>query len=338
MIMEKTDRIRKIFMLCLAVLLLAVNVYIMILLLGSNRNASSDYGVNTVSDGDGLAAEGPVSSAEEPMSEEEKAAADQLVDKMILYYGSYGSKADQKVDELLTELNGINAGYGELWTKIMDYWDYINTDFVVNEDAVPDDLPEGDNLCIIVLGHKLAPEGTIRYELNGRLERALECAEKYPNAWVMCTGGGTASHNKTATEAGQMCQWFIQKGLDSSRLIKEDKSKTTVENAQNCYDILTRKYPQVDSVLLVSSRYHLKWGDLLFEASFMKSSNEKNKPMIHVVSNYAFPKDSAFYKTKYNLRWQAAGMLELVGDEENMNAFTYDDSYAYLMTHKKPKL
>ena len=324
------------FVISMAVLLEAV--CIIVYAIGINKSAAPDTVIQFVTETDNVSSEVPVSSEEEPLSEEEQAAVDEAVKKLVLYRGCYGSKADKKVDELLTELNGINEGYGELWKNIMDYWDYINTDFVVNEDSVPDDLPNGDNLCIIVLGHKLAPEGTIRYELNGRLERALACAEKYPNAWVMCTGGGTASQNKDVTEAGQMCQWFIEKGLDSRRLIKEDQSKTTVMNALNCYDILTRDYPQVDSVLLVSSRYHLKWGTLLFEASFMKLSKENNKPAIHVVDNYAFPMNSGYYKTKYNLRWPAAGMFELIDDDDLMKSFSYDNLYEYYMKYRKPKL
>ena len=341
--MEKSNVIKRFSIDLLAVLLLGANVFVAFLSYksgetyypGTERQSNRQY-IVSLSDQSPL--EEPVSSVEVPLTEDQKRACDGLVRDMVTYYGCYGAESEQKVEELLTSLDGISAGQGELWRRIMGYWSYINSDFVVNEDSVPDGLSEGDNLCIIVLGQMLSPDGSISSELNGRLRMAMKCAEKYPNAWVMCTGGGTASRNKKATEAGEMCKWLLNNGLDSSRLIKEDKSKSTVENALNCYDILTRDYPQVDSVLLVSSRYHLKWGTLLFEASFLKSAKEKNKPAIRVVSNYAFPKNSSYYKSKYDLRWQAAGMFELIGDKERMDAFTYDGSYQYFMKNRKPEL
>ena len=352
--MEKTVRIKRTTMIIFSLLLLTANLLVMTLSPAISRTASvdsvlSDEGADSVTDAEDALPDASVSSEEptpveetfaeeKPMSKDEKVAADQLVNQMILYRGSYGSEADQKVDELLNEISCINAGYGRLWKNIMDYWDYTNTDFVVNEDKVPEHLPEGDNLCIIVLGYKLTPTGKIGTELYGRLQKAFECASEYPNAWVMCTGGGTASENKHATEGGHMCKRLAYMGIDSNRLIMEDKSKTTVENALNCYDILVRDYPQVDSVLLVSSRYHLKWAALLFEASFMKCSMEKNGPTIHVISNYAYPMDSSIYKSEYDLRWQTSGMFELIGDKVSMNTFFYDGLYRNHMNYNKPEL
>ena len=36
-------------------------------------------------------------------------------------------------------------------------------------------------------------------ELVNRLTVALRCAEKYPRAYIVCTGGGTAEKNENAT-------------------------------------------------------------------------------------------------------------------------------------------
>ena len=69
-------------------------------------------------------------------------------------------------------------------------------------------------------------------ELVGRLQTALASAQKYPNAYVAVTGGGTAKNNPNAIEADQMAVWIIANGLDDNRLIVENKSKSTVQNAQ----------------------------------------------------------------------------------------------------------
>lgn len=114
----------------------------------------------------------------------------------------------------------------------MEYWDYVNTDMNVNVDVLPDGLPNDDSLCITVLGVALNDDGTMKDELVGRLQTALASAQKYPNAYVAVTGGGTAKNNLNATEADQMAAWMIANGLDENRLIVENKSKSTVQNAQ----------------------------------------------------------------------------------------------------------
>ncbi|MBR3306886.1 MAG: YdcF family protein [Lachnospiraceae bacterium] len=263
--------------------------------------------------------------------EKPERAPEEIIDEMIRYYGSYGEEADDKVDELLKELYAADVRQGELWTEIMGYWSYANTDMVVNTGSLPDDLPKDDSLCIVVLGFELKPDGGMKDELIGRLETALACAEQYPNAYVVCTGGGTAANNREATEGGRMGDWMLEHGLAEERLIVEDKSMTTAQNAEFSYDILLSDHPQVNSVALVSSSYHIPWGSLLFEAQFLKSASERQTPEIHVVSNCGYPITNDTYKVSELLRWETGGMLQLVGDEER--AMTY-----YRNEYEKPEL
>ena len=201
--------------------------------------------------------------------------ADNIIEDIITYHGCYGDKADAKVDELLAELAKLDSRQGALWTDIMKYWNYANTGLTVNIDRLPDDLPTGDNLALAVLGFELNDDGTMQDELIGRLTVALNCAKQYPNAFVICTGGGTAKNNPDVTEGGLMGEWMLGHGLDPERLIVENKSLTTAENASNSYDIILKDYPQIDSIVVISSNYHIAWGSLLFEAAFLKSASEK---------------------------------------------------------------
>lgn len=52
-------------------------------------------------------------------------------------------------------------------------------------DVLPDGLPDTDELCIVVLGFQLNPDGSMRDELINRLNVALRSAEKYPNAYIV---------------------------------------------------------------------------------------------------------------------------------------------------------
>ena len=92
----------------------------------------------------------------------------------------------------------------------------------------------------------------------------MSCAETYPNAYVIVTGGGTALDNKEMTEAQAMADWFIRKGLDPDRLIVETRAMTTGQNAQYSCEILMAEYPQVKNLLLVTSDYHMQMAWLLF--------------------------------------------------------------------------
>lgn len=240
----------------------------------------------------------------------------QIIEEIITYHGCYGDQADGKVHELLTELSASDSQKGKLWTGIMDYWDYANEQMQVNVDKLPDDLPKDDTLALAVLGFELNDDGTMQDELIGRLNVALACAKQYPNAYVICTGGGTAKNNPAVTEGGLMGDWMLEHGLEQKRLIVEDKSHTTAENAGNSFDILRKRYPQVNSVALISSSYHIAWGALLFESVFMKSAMEQHSSEVHVISNCSCDIENDIYLPSEILRWETGGMLQMVGNND----------------------
>ena len=162
------------------------------------------------------------------------------------------------------ELKAHDLRLGEAWGDIMDYWDYANSRMEINLDRLPKDLPTDDSLCIVVLGFQLNEDGSMAPELLGRCALALQAAEQYPNAYLLCTGGGTARQHPEITEAGAMADWFRGRGVEESRLIVEDRSTTTEENALNALGILTRQYPQIRSLAIVTSDYHLPLSCLMF--------------------------------------------------------------------------
>ncbi len=250
--------------------------------------------------------------------------ADLVIEELITYHGSYDKKADTKVKELLSELDKIDSKQGKLWKNIMDYWDYANNELKVNIGSLPKDLPKDDSLALVVLGFELNDNGTMKDELIGRLKVALACSKQYPKAYVVCTGGGTAKNNDRVTEADLMGEWLVKHGLKKNRLIIENKSLTTAHNAEFSYNIINKKYPQINSVAIISSSYHIAWGSLLFEAEFMKYSLENNVPEIHVVSNAAYKTSNETYKESEILRWQTGGMLQLIGNDSLAMDYYYN--------------
>lgn len=243
---------------------------------------------------------------------EENRDRQQIIEEMVVDYGSYGDEADEHTDSLLKELRSLDADAADRWESIMALWKATDTALTVNENVLPDGLPDTDELCIVVLGFQLNPDGTMRDELTGRLTVVLNSAEKYPNALIVCTGGGTAAENEAATEAGKMAEWLIENGIPAERVIVEDKSVTTAQNAIFTYDILTERYPQVKQLAIVSSDYHIATGTLLFEAEAILRAEQAGNETMHVVSNAAWKTPSGSLSTMF----QAGALIELSGDAD----------------------
>ena len=201
----------------------------------------------------------------------------------------------------------------------MELWSSVES-LPIHYDVLPDGLPDTDELCIVVLGFQLEPDGSMKEELVERLKTALSSAEKYPNAYILCTGGGTAAEDASVTEAGKMAEWLTENGVAAERIIVEDKSVTTAQNAMFSYDILTSRYPQVKQLAIVSSDYHIATGTLLFGAEAVLRAPESGKEQLIVGSNAAYKAPSGTLSTMF----QAGALIELAGDEETAFMIYYD--------------
>ena len=244
----------------------------------------------------------------------------EIIEELAVDYGSYGEEAEERIAYLLKELRAVDADAADRWDKIMGLWKTVNTDLTIHENQLPDGLSDTDELCLVVLGFQLEPDGTMRRELIERLGVALRCAEKYPNALIVCTGGGTAAENEAATEAGKMAEWLAENAVAKERIIVEDKSVTTAQNAIFTYDILTERYPQVKQLVIVSSDYHIATGTLLFEAEAILRAEKAGGEAMEVVSNAAWKAPSGSLSPMF----QAGALIELSGDVDTAFEIYYD--------------
>ena len=206
----------------------------------------------------------------------------------------------------------------------MDYWRYTNTEMEINANQLPETLPKDDSLALVIMGCAINPDGSMRDELLRRLNTGLECARQYPNAYVVCTGGGK---DRAFTEAGQMSAWLLQNGLEQNRLIIEDQSRSTLENARFTLDILHRDYPRVRSVAIISSDYHVPRCCLLFETTMLMGMDERREPEVHVVSNCASPAPDKEYTQDYLRGWQMYNLLQLTGDWDLARQYVQDPEH-----------
>ena len=253
--------------------------------------------------------------------EETQTPAQSQIERAVVSYAANGTRDD----EALSALASLDPSLGEKWTRIMDLWEAPVT---VNT-KLPDGFPEDDSLCLVGLGFQLNPDGTMRDELVERLKVMLSASEKYPNAIIVCTGGGTAADDPTATEAGRMAEWLEAQGVDPSRLIVEDHSLTTAQNAIYTFDILTERYPQVRQIAIISSDYHIATGTLLFGAEAILRDSD-----IEVVSNAAWHAPSGSLSAMF----QAGALIELSGDVETAFEIYYEtyDIHELPPLHEQP--
>ena len=243
------------------------------------------------------------------------------IEEIAVDYGTYGTEADDRINTLLQALSDSDPSAGKRVARVMEIWRSPEPGKDLNYDVLPDGLPDTDELCIVVLGFQLNPDGTMKDELIERLNVALASAEKYKNAYIVCTGGGTASENESATEAGEMAKWLEQHGIEKRRLIVEDNSITTAQNAIFTYDILTSLYPSVKKLAIVSSDYHIATGELLFKAEAIARAAAPGNERLEVVSNAAWKAPSGTLSTMF----QAGAVIEIFGDVETAFKIYYDN-------------
>lgn len=213
----------------------------------------------------------------------------QLVTDIIYTMRNRGEEEEPSIRALLQELKETDPALGTMWEGIADYWFYVCRDFKVNPGRLPDGLPEDDSLGIVILGFQLMGDGEMAPELVGRCETALACAAQYPNAYLIVTGGGTASGNRSATEADVMAAWLEEHGIGRAKIIIENRSLTTDQNASNTCSILAEQHPEIRSLAMVSSDYHVALGSMLFtEAALLYAYEHDCEVPYQVVSNAGY--------------------------------------------------
>ena len=243
-----------------------------------------------------------------------------------------GGADEEQINALIGQIAAEDADCAAVWEKVLAYWDTVNQEGFTNiydglakvrEDVsangmdskafdgaalLPAELPQDDSLCFVVLGFQLNVDGTLRQEAIDRLITVIGCMQEYPNAYILLTGGPTASGNAAATEAGAMADWLTAHGIKKEQLIIENRSLITYDNAVYSYDILRDAYPQVQNLVIVSSAYHIPLGSILFEAQCLLYNSGSYDP--HVIANVGCVTDLYYNFTVSDQAKQVKGLLK----------------------------
>jgi len=118
---------------------------------------------------------------------------------------------------------------------------------------------------IVILGAMVRGE-TPSMILNERLEAGLNYIKKHPDIKVILSGG--KGPGEDISEAEAMERYLVSHGIEEVRLIKEDKSTSTMENLKFTKNIINKLDNKKEiNLLIVTSDSHM------FRAKFLAKRN-----------------------------------------------------------------
>ena len=86
-------------------------------------------------------------------------------------------------------------------------------------------------LVAVILGNRLNDDGSISETMEKRLELALSIENTLrPDKFIL--SGGLANVAAGMTEAVAMQEWLVKQGIGAEKLVLEDKSLSTKQNAK----------------------------------------------------------------------------------------------------------
>lgn len=100
-------------------------------------------------------------------------------------------------------------------------------------------------------------------EASERVLDTLQLANRYPNARILISGGGGTVFGDGVAEAPIIAAFMQSTGIDKTRLIVEDRSRTTYENALFSRELV--KPREGERWLLVTSAWHMPRAMGVFE-------------------------------------------------------------------------
>ena len=106
--------------------------------------------------------------------------------------------------------------------------------------------------------------------LQSRLDKAIEYYRLNQNVKVIVSGG--QGKDEMISEAEAMKRYLMENGVNENKIIKEDKSTTTLENIKFSKDILKYRKDENTKVLIVTNDFHLTRAMII--ANILRVENE----------------------------------------------------------------
>ncbi len=146
-----------------------------------------------------------------------------------------------------------------------------------------------DTDYLLVLGAGLRGENPSA-TLHARILLAEEILESHPNTKaVLCGGQG---RDEVMPEAQVMARVMMEDGIDPSRLLLEDASRTTRQNVKYAVSLMTRDYGSGDyTTAFVSSNFHLPRARRIMEKNGLASIGAGSHTQYILVDGLSFVRE-----------------------------------------------
>ena len=130
----------------------------------------------------------------------------------------------------------------------------------------PADMPEPYGIVVLggaMKGDTSAARGQAIFDEGERMIQAVLLAERYPNTRIVFTAGAASIIPRSSTEADEARKLMVDLRVDPDRIVLEEKSRNTDENARFTAAIV---HPKPDQRwLLVTSAFHMARSMGVFE-------------------------------------------------------------------------
>lgn len=115
--------------------------------------------------------------------------------------------------------------------------------YIQNADVEPD--------YILVLGTGINADGSPSLTLEKRLLRGIEYANKYPDAYIVVSGG--QGKTEPMPEAKAMAIYLVDRGISPGRIMVEDKSTSTMENFKYTKELID----PTGKIVFITNDFHV---------------------------------------------------------------------------------
>lgn len=158
--------------------------------------------------------------------------------------------------------------------------------------------PLDEPRAVIVLGCQVKgeePSSMLRF----RLEAAIDVLTEHPE--TICVVSGGQGRNENVSEAEAMRRYLVGRGVDDSRIIKEDKSVSTRENFRFSAALLAER-GITDSVVVVTNDFHQYRADIYArENGLTNVGHHSSRTPARNILNYWIREWAAIMAVKFGL-------------------------------------
>lgn len=244
----------------------------------------------------------------------------ELLSDMVKAYRRPSEEAVRRIDEDAAAMNDpVAFAIAEIWKQT-----YVDRDYrmlLFGRDD-PGQIPVQGKHAFVVLGYRLEA-GRMTRELRGRCDAAAAAAAAFPDSLLVCTGGATGKDNPLGnTEAGLMKEYLVETcGVDPRRILTEEASQNTAENAANVMALLEEQ--QVETITIITSDYHQRRAQVIYTAVVARCRQEQGYG-VEIVGNYSFAADHEQASDYISAIKQLRGILGLTDEQwQQLSAVLY---------------